>query len=339
MAVTIKDVARDINLSISTISKYINGEKVLKANQEKIQEAITRLGFFPNAMARGLRSSQSYAIGLLLPFLKDAYQATNAAKIEYYLQKAGYSVVLCCHRDDVNLANDAIKFLAERKVDGVLLNILPDSRLKLNLLRENNIPVVMYEQTVEPKLFDCVTVDNCNGAYEAVEHLIKQGCKRIATIAGDMANNTAIERLRGYKRVLEDYNLPYDSSLVYYGNYDVASGYAGMSHFWSLTNKPDALFVANYHMCIGTFTAIQHLNIQVPQQLSLITFDDLHFSQIVKPTLTSVRQPLDEMARISCSLLIERIKKEKTGPPCLIRIKPELILRNSTTNLSCRDAL
>ncbi|MGH0054337.1 MAG: LacI family DNA-binding transcriptional regulator [Sphaerochaetaceae bacterium] len=330
MSVTIKDVAKETGLSLSTISKYINGGSVRTYNKEKIDTAIDKLGFSPNAMARGLRASKSFSIGLVLPFLKDGYQAQIAAKFENVLQEAGYTVVLCCHRDDIRLANEALRFLSERKVDGVIFNALPTENLDFDSLIHQNIPVVVYEQRIHPEWFDCITVDSAAGAYEAVEHLILQGYKRIATITGDLKNNTAVERYRGYRRVLEDYCIPFDPRLVYEGHYDVTSGYNGLHALWQLEDKPDALFTANYHMCVGVLSAIQRLHIHIPSDLAIVTFDDMEFSQLVNPTLTSIKQPIDQLIAAVTKVLFKRIDGDYTVPLTYLRIKPDLIVRNST---------
>ena len=330
MSVTIKDVAEVTGLSLSTISKYMNGGTVRSYNGEKIDKAIDELGFSPNAMARGLRASKSFSIGLVIPFLKDEYQACIASKFENLLQAAGYTMVLCCHRDDVKLANESLRFLAERKVDGVVFNALPSNQLNFEVLQQQDIPLVIYEQRIHPEVFDCINVDNCTGAYQAVEHLVKQGYKRIATITGDLKNNTAVERFRGYKRVLEDYSIPYDPNLVFKGLYDVTTGYLGFDSLWKLKDKPDAIFIANYHMCVGVMSAIQRLGIHIPSEIAIVTFDDMDFSQLVNPTLTSVKQPLDELVEVACRILFKRISGEHGLCPQYFRIKPSLIIREST---------
>ncbi|MGE4284250.1 MAG: LacI family DNA-binding transcriptional regulator [Clostridia bacterium] len=330
MAVTIKDVAKATGLSLSTISKYINGGSVREYNKKKIDEAIEKLGFSPNSMARGLRSSKTYSVGLVIPFLKDGYQAQIAANFENVLQEAGYTVVLCCHRDDIVLANEALRFLAERKVDGVIFNALPNENMNFDPLIYQNIPVVIYEQRIHPDKFDCITVDSAAGAYEAVEHLILQGYKRIATITGDLRNNTAVERYRGYRRVLDDYCIPFDSSLVYEGKYDVISGFTGMNTLWQQTERPDALFTANYHMCVGAISATQRLHINIPSDLAIVTFDDMEFSQLVHPTLTSIKQPIDQLISAVISILFKRINGDYSDPIKYLRIKPDLVVRDSS---------
>ncbi len=330
MSVTIKDVAKATGLSLSTISKYINGGNVRDYNKKKIDEAIESLEFFPNAMARGLRSSKTFSVGLVIPFLKDGYQAQIAAKFESVLKEAGYIVVLCCHRDDVVLANEALRFLAERKVDGVIFNAIPNGDIKFDPLIYQNIPVVVYEHRIHPDKFDCITVDSVAGAYEAVEHLILQGYKRIATISGDLRNNTAVERYRGYRRALDDYFIPFDSSLVYEGKYDVSSGFIGMNTLWQQDNRPDALFTANYHMCVGAISATQRLHISIPSDLAIVTFDDMEFSQLVHPTLTSIKQPIDQLIAAVIKVLFKRIDGDYTEPFKYLRIKPNLIVRESS---------
>ena len=330
MPVTIKDVARVTGLSLSTISKYINGRNVRSYNRELIEKAINDLGFSPNAMARGLRSAKTFSIGLVIPFLKDGYQAQIAAKFENSLREKGYTVVLCCHRDTIDLTNEALRFLAQRKVDGVIFSAIPSESIDFRPLIIEDIPIVVYEHRVHPDKFDCITVDNTAGAYEAVEHLVLQGYQRIATITGDLENNTAIERYRGYRRVLEDYCIPLDPDLVFKGAYDVVSGFEGLNEFWKLDDKPDALFTANYHMCVGAVTASQQLGLRIPEDLAIVTFDDTEYSQLVHPKLTSIKQPLDQLISATITVLLKRIGKDYADPLKYLRIKPDLIVRESS---------
>lgn len=330
MTVTIKNVAEETGLSLSTISKYINGGNVRDYNKKKIDAAIAKLNFSPNAMARGLKSSKSFSVGLVIPFLKDGYHAQMAALFEHIFHEAGYTLILSCHRDTIQIANKSIQFLAERKVDGVIFNASFSEGLDFAPLTIQNIPVVMCEQRIQPEHFDCITVDNVQGAYEAVEHLIKQGYRKIATITGDLKNNTAVERYRGYRRVLEDYCIPFDPSLVYKGVYDVVSGRKGMQALWQLEEKPDALFIANYHMCIGAFSVIPSLRITLPGDLAIATFDDLEYSQLVTPTLTSVRQPIEQLINETTDVLFKCMNGNFNTPRKYVRIKPELIVRNSS---------
>lgn len=304
MAVTIKDVAKETGLALSTISKYINGGLVRDKNRILIEQAIEKLGFVPNHNARALRGYKTYTIGLLIPSLEDGYEALIASRIQETMNKYNYSVVFCCHRDDKIRAARALQFFSDQAVDGVLTNIIPAWADLLDILYKKKIPVVSFEQLLNPLKNDCILIDNAGGAYTAVEHLINQGFHHVATITGNIDNPTARERLVGYCRALHDYSMPVFAPFIYYGDYKVSSGSEGIKTLLLQPNRPDAVFIANYHMCVGAITVLQRMGIRIPDELAVVTFDDMEFSRIVRPNLTSVKQPVDHVVEYICEILI-----------------------------------
>lgn len=329
MAATIKDVARETNLAISTISKYMNGGTVREENRKLIEAAVQKLGYSPNHMARGLRTSKTYMIGLVTGWVISPHTAKIVSEIEKKFRQLGYSITLAAHEEDGIQAKDYVDYMVDRGVDGIISAPVGTEEDYLKSAVEQKVPVVVLEEKCGGIWTDCVQVDCCGGAYCAVEHLIEEGHHDIAIIKGQDHKLTSQERLRGYLRVLEDYEYPVKQEYMISGDYTYKSGYEGIQKLWELEKKPTAVFVSNYDMCLGAMAAVHNLNIRVPEELSVISFDDFELSVMVRPKLTTIRQPLERMADAACNLLYRRMQGDYSDFPRKIRLKPECIYRDS----------
>ncbi|MDO4272193.1 MAG: LacI family DNA-binding transcriptional regulator [Eubacteriales bacterium] len=329
MPVTIKDVAKDTKLAVSTISKYMNGGNVRPENKLIIEEAVQRLGYRPNHLARGLRNSRSYIIGLLIPSLIGAHSGKMVAALEAQMRKSDCFLTICCYQDSVELAKEYVDFLVEKGVDGIIVSPIQTKENYLKSANDAGIPVVILEDTYGNEKCDVVQVDCASASYELVECLIKKGHKRIAIIKGIEGMTTSRERLNGYLRVMEDYELPVNEEYLISGAYDYQSGYEGVQKLWQLENKPTALFITNYHMSVGALVAVRHLNIQIPEELSIVVFDDMELSTITNCRMTAVRQPMEEIMEQACEFIERRLSGDFRNYPEKKRIKAKIIYRNS----------
>ncbi len=333
MAVTIKDVARETNLAISTISKYMNGGKVRPENKKLIEQAILKLGYRPNDNARGLRTAKTYTIGVLIDSLGSQYFAKITQMIEKILKKEGYSILVCCHKDNAAGAGKAVEFLVSKQVDGIIIEPVADEDDYAVPIFENKIPLVAIDRALGRMKSDRVMSNSAFGAYQATEYLIQNGHQKIAIITGTSENNSGLlaakERYRGFLRAMEDYELPLQKEYILEGDFTFESGYECMQKLWKLKKHPTSLFISNYNMCLGAMTAIHNMKVNIPEELSLITFDDLEFSVISNPALTAIRQPMEKIAEKTVELLLRRIEGDYTDYPQNIKLTTELIVRDS----------
>jgi len=266
MAVTIKDVAKYTGLSIATISKYINGGNVLEKNRILIDDAIEKLGFKVNTIARGLKTNKSMTIGILIPTLENIFCTSIISDIENILIQNGYSTIICDYREDGKMEMEKLDFLIGKMVDGIISMPLSITAEKLNNIIDREIPIVLIDRPVRGANCDTVLVDNLNASYNAVEQLIIHGHKRIGIICGPRDIYTANERLKGYLRVHEDYDMQVDSALIKYGDYKMESGYNMLIDLINSDNPPTAVFVTNYEMTLGAVMAINEKNIKIPEE-------------------------------------------------------------------------
>ncbi|MDD3217669.1 MAG: LacI family DNA-binding transcriptional regulator [Lachnospiraceae bacterium] len=328
MSITIKDVAKETNLAMSTISKYMNGGNVRPKNREIIEEAVKRLGYHPNDIARGLRSTKTRTVGIVVSSF-DTHMVQILNGIEKTLRANGYFPIICSHRDSLEKANQAIHFLMEKRVDGIIVEgILTSQKYVLPIL-DREIPLLGLETITDNLAMDYVVADGATGSYQAVEELVKRGHTKVGIISGPEGYYTARERLRGYLRVFEDYEIEVKKEYIIEGDYTYQSGYEGICRLWKLEQPPTAVFICNYNMCLGAVAAINQLGIHMPAELSLVTFDDMEFSRIVRPHLSSFRQPLEKMGIQAAQILVKRMNGDYGDFPKKVRLKGEFISRDS----------
>ncbi len=329
MAATIKDVARHAGLSIATISKYLNGGHVLDANRVLIDLAVAELEFKVNGMARSLKTSRTMTVGVLIPNLESIFCTSIVSNVENVLQEFGYSTLVCDYRQDPVMERRKLAFLADRQIDGLLMMPLGNDPELLEPLRARNIPHVLIDRPVAGSDCDTILVDNLNASYAAVEHLVVQGHRRIGIIRGPQGIHTAEERLKGYTRVHEDYNLPVEKVLIRNGEYRTEDGYGQMSALLDLDVPPTAIFVTNYEMTLGAVMALNERNVRIPEDLSVIGFDNHSLTSLVKPPLSIVVQPIREIGEMAAQTLLRRMRDDRAGFPILCRMKTQLLLQAS----------
>lgn len=329
MSVTIKDVAKETGLAISTISKYMNGGNVRPDNREKIEKAVQKLGYSPNNFARGLRSARTYTVGVLIQSMEGAYCAKLVGYLEKYLQEIGCGLILCCHGNSFERAEEYVEFLCGQLVDGIIAISFPCEKDYLERARNADIPIVSLEEANAGSVEDLIQTDAAVSSYELIRYLISMGHRKIGVIKGPENSKAAQEQIRGFRRVMEDYEIPVREEWIVRGNYDTEGGYRAMMQIWEQTEKPTAVFVTNYYSCIGVIRAVEELNICIPEELSLVSFDDHILSVLNRPKLTTVEQPLEEIARETCILLNCRIEKQGKEEAKRIRIPGRIIYRDS----------
>ena len=299
-----------------------------------IDTAIKELDYRVNEIARGLKTNKTMTIGVLIPCLENIFSTTIVSNIEDILLKNGYSTIICDYKEDAGLEKQKMNFLVNKMVDGIIMVPLDSSSEEINRITEKSIPIVLIDRLIKEANCDCVLVDNLNASYNAVEQLITRGHKRIGIICGPDDIYTTQERLKGYIRVHEDYAMEVDQSLVKFGNYQIQGGYDLLCEFMDGDEKPTAIFVTNYEMTLGVVIAINEKNINVPDELSIIGFDNLQMARVVKPPLSLVVQPMQQIGETAANLMIRRLKGDMSNFPAIYRLKTEIQIRESVRKIN-----
>ncbi len=330
MAATIKDISKMTGLSLSTISKYLNGGNLLPENNESIQKAIEELDFRVNSFARGLKTSKSNTIGIVIPMITNIYANSLIAKIEAILRKNNYGTLVCDCGCDPKIEKENIEFLISKSVDGII-NI-PISRTgdHLQIANTLNIPVVLIEIKFDNFNFDSVMINDTAIAKKATSYLINCGHKNIGYITGPMDTIIAQERFIGYMQAHTENGLIFQNRLVVNGDYNAENTYDAVTKFLTHNKDITAIFVTEPEMTLGSLLAINDLDIKIPMDLSFIGFDNLRISNIYKPKLTTVSQPVEEIADTATEILLGRMNK---------KLPPEQIIRRLDASLIYGDSV
>jgi LacI family transcriptional regulator len=317
MAATIKDIARKTGLGLATISKYINGGNVREKNRAAIEQAIKELDFKINEIARSLKTSRSKTIGVVIPELSNGFITSIVSVMEDILMREGYGVLVCDCRTQVRREREAMEFLLGKMADAVvLMSAAPDGR-HLETVLERGIPVVLLDRLlpdVEGKV-DAVLVDNFKAAFDSTNYLLKRGHREIGIIVGPRDVYTSRQRLSGYSEALIGSGIPPDQKLMAFTDYTVSSGYEAMKALYADNPGIGALFVTNYETTVGAILAVNELGIRIPDQLSMIGFDNLELAGLVKPALTVVEQPLADIGRAAAQTLLHRLGPDGDKEP------------------------
>jgi LacI family transcriptional regulator len=305
----------------------------LDKNKRLIEDAILKLDFKVNEMARGLKTNRTMTVGVLIPNFENIFFTSIVSNIENGLLQEGYSTIVCDYRENPSLEGEKLKFLLNKMVDGIIIMPQTGNDDLINEIIAKDIPVILIDRLINNVNCDVVLVDNLNASYNAVEQLIVRGHKRIGIIVGPEDVYTAQERLKGYIRVHEDYGREVIPSLIKYGDYQMQSGYELFPELLRSDPRPTAIYVTNYEMTLGAIIAINETNLKIPDDLSVIGFDNLALARIVKPALSIVVQPMQQIGEVAAQILLKRLKGDLTGFPAVVRLKTELLLRDSVRKI------
>lgn len=331
---TIRNVAEKAGVSITTVSHVINGTRYVSDELiQRVHAAMDELNYRPNVLARGLRRGDTRTIGLVVPDNSNPFFAEVARVIEDVGFKNGYSVILCNSDDDLSKEAAYLNVLIAKQVDGVIFIAAGSEYEHLLELTGRNIPVVVVDREIEHALADIILVDNELGGYEAAKYLVDLGHKKIACITGPSEVTPSAGRVQGYRRALEEAGIPLRQDYVTAGDFHFQGGEAAMVRLLELEDPPTAVFACNDWMAVGTFRAVRKAGKQIPKDVSIVGFDDIQLASVVNPTLTTIAQPISDMATMAAELLITRMQNSQEIPTQRTLLNPILRIRESCTRL------
>jgi len=332
---TIKDIARYTGLSIATISKYLNGGNVLEKNRILIEEAIKALDFEVNEIARGLRTNKTMTVGVLIPVFEQFF-STIISSLETILLETGYSVVVCDYKDDEKLEKERFDFLYKKRVDALV--VVPTSLRGCDIRKivKRDIPIIAIDRPIPDYECDTIVVNNFEISYKAVEKLITMGHRKIGIICGPQNIYTAKERLRGYIEAHKNYNVEIDEGYIKFSDYhSMESGFKRMMELLEKDDPPTAVFITNYDMTVGSVIAMNEKDVKIPDELSVIGFDSIEIARMVKPPLSLVLQPTEEIGKAAAELILKRLKGDKSDFPLFKKLDAQLLIKKSIREIKC----
>jgi len=329
LAVTVKEVAAHAGVSTATVSRVLNDDPGIKPEtRARVTESIRETGYRINKAARSLKTSRTGTIGLLVPELANDFFMTVAQGVEDVLRAGGYGVIICNANEDVKYEEDRIDLLIEQCVDGVIIIPTSSEGTHFGKLREAGIPVVTVDRLVNGFESDAVLADNINGAYSATERLISSGCRRFGFIGGSLELSNFSERFEGFKRALQDYNIPLEENIIKFGDFHVESGYMLMKELMSAEAPPENVFIANYYLQVGATKYLIENRKNSSRQIHIAGFDDMSLSSILGFSSITVSQPMHKMGETAAGMMLERIEEASgsipPAPPRMVRLKTSI---------------
>jgi LacI family transcriptional regulator len=332
--ITIKDIARIANVSHTTVSRALNNQsRIRNETKEKILSIAKELNYRPNFIARSLVMRRSKTLGLVITTIANPFYTELAQGIEATSRKLGYNIILCSTQSDLETEKLYIDMLCSKGVDGIIFTSAHMGDPNILELAEEGFPIILvnrrtHHPTVREKV-DYVGIDNIQGGFLAVEHLIKLGHRRIGIIGGSSESSVGFERLEGGKRALATYGLKQMDDYFLEGDFLKESGHRGGIRFIRMAEPPTALFAANDYMALGAFQAVVEEGLRVPDDMAIVGFNDIEFTAMKGIELTTIGQKKYEMGALSVENLVEKIEGRKVGPAKEIILNPELIIRRT----------
>lgn len=339
MDTQIKDVARAAGVSATSVSRVLNNSPhVSEKLEKKVRQAIEQLNYTPSMIAKSLKRNKTNLIGVIIADITSSYQASVLSGIEEECARRGYHLLVSNIKENTKKVMDYLQVFQEMRVDGILLMHGKMNEEIQSFIKRTNIPIIAQADAG----FDLpvVTIDNVRAAYDATEYLIRKGHRRIAMLAGDMQDiSEGQHRYQGYAAACEHYGIAIEHSLIRYGDYKLDTGYRLMEELFQNRENHSftAVFAVSDDMAVGAMNRIHDRGLRVPDDISVISIDGGPMSDIVRPRLTAIRQPIDQMTQTVLDLLFERIEPEKyrsESPPSgwVNRIPHDLIEKES-----CKD--
>ncbi|MCY0906368.1 LacI family DNA-binding transcriptional regulator [Arthrobacter sp. H14-L1] len=327
--VTIRDVAAAAGVSVGTASRVLSGNPATSAaSRERVAAAVARLDFHPNAQARSLRSTRTRTIGLLVSDVRNQFFADLAHAVEQAALAHGYVILLGNANEREDQQDRYLDTLISQRVDGIIVAPQGDGSGVIRSLLRRGIPTVFVDRTVDGIDLPSVTTDSGHGIRQAVEHLADQGHTRIGYIAGPQAISTGRERFNAYTRAIEANGLSRDPALVYFGDFQAASGSSGVHALLNLEQPPTAILAADSPMATGAVAMLHRLGVRIGTDMALVAFDDIEWFALLQPALSVISHSVEKMGREAVDLLLQVIDG---GAPESIVLPSELIVRASSS--------
>lgn len=330
---TIHDIAKELNITASTVSRALNGNtRISEATREAVHEAAKKLNYNHNQIASALRSGRSYIVGVIVPTADRSFFSKVVRGIEEELNKSNYNVIICQSNDQYESEKRNVEALLRLRADGIIASVAKGTRDYKHFaqLVEKKIPLVFFDRVNDKIGASTVSIDDCSGAYQATQHLIEQGCKRIAHFAGLQHIGIYQERLRGYMEAMRDNGLHIEESLILHtNNLFPEDGMAGMRHLLATKNIPDGIFSASDYAALGAMQVLKEHKISIPQQVALAGFANEPLGYFVEPGLTTVNQHGLQMGTAAAKLFLEQIEQDQYAPRKMV-LSPELLIRGSS---------
>jgi LacI family transcriptional regulator len=339
---TIADIAKVLNTTAATVSRALsNHPRISEETKRSVQSAASKLNYKRNRIASSLRSGKSHLIGVVIPSAEINFFGSVVHGIESVANTNGYNVLLYQSNESREFEEKALETFLSARVDGILVSIAKGTHdfSHFRDIKSRNIPIVFFDRSNDNLGINSVVIDDYRGAFEATRHLLMQGYRRVAHIAGPAHLKNFNDRIKGYTDAVVAHGMAIDSSLIYHGNVSIESGKEGTYHLLSLADPPDAIFAVEDFTALGVIKAIKERNIKMPADFGVVGFANELFGEHISPTLSTVGQQTIQMGKTALQLLLDEIdqKGEKEKLVQKVVLEPQYIWRGSSDRMGRID--
>ncbi|MBK5271771.1 MAG: LacI family DNA-binding transcriptional regulator [Bacteroidia bacterium] len=335
--ITIYDIADKLNISIATVSRALKDDPVVnKKTKKKVFDLAEKMGYRSNHFARNLRNQRTHTIGVIANRLNSYFMSTVIAGIEKTVNDEGYNLIIIQSAEILNKEIAASKTMFNSRVDGLLVTLSyeTESLHHFDPFLKRKIPVFFFDRCEEHELITRVLIDNKKAGYEATNHLIGQGCKRILHITAPQKRSLYKQRMDGFRKALRENNLQFNEDLVLINNLSIEAGTESAEYIMNMKHRPDGVFVANDNCAVGCMIALKQKGVRIPEDIAFVGFNNDPVSKVVEPNLTTINYPGYEMGEVAARNLIGHLKGTYTmNTTNTIVLRSELIIRASSQKI------
>jgi len=331
--VTIYDISKKLNISAATVSRALNNNpKISQKTRELVLKTAAKMNYKQNRLAQALKSGRTNNVGVIVPFINRSFFSSVIRGIEEELSPHGYHVIICQSHEDVDNEIKQIDTLLNTQVDGIFMSVAKTTQDTSHIQKAlaENTPLVFFDRKKDVPGLSSVIIDDFKGGYLATQHLIKQGCKKIAHFSGDLSVEIYKNRHQGYLKALKDHGITPLSRFSLQVNSKLESGISAVKELWEFEEKPDAIFSASDYAALGAIQELRKIGIKIPKEVCVVGFSNEPFTKYMELPITSVDQTPFEMGKIAAQVFLEQIESKILTAEKKVVLAPELYIRDSS---------
>ena len=331
---TLKDIANVLGISAAAVSKALNDDARISVKTKKaVKQVAKELNYQPNHLASALRKGKSKLVGVIVPRTNSHFFSSVVESMEGVLNKAGYNIIITQSNESFKKECNNIDTLLYLQVDGIIASMANET-VDLSYyekIKSNGIPLILFDRGENDLNVDYVGINDYASSHMIIEHLVAQGCKRIAHIGGYRRTRIFNNRIRGYIDAIKKHDLPHDDELLIESSLTLEDGRQQIKKLWALKNRPDAVYVASDYAALGALQVLKEKNIKVPEEIKLVGFGNEPFTSLVTPSITSISQHSKQIGKLAADTFLSYVDKEVVAQSLnKIILDSELIIRDSS---------
>ena len=333
--VTIYDISKKLNISAATVSRALNNNpKISDKTRELVAKTAQQMNYKQNRLAQALKHGRTNNVGVIVPYINRSFFSSVIRGIEEELTPHGYHIIICQSHEEVKNEAEQINALLSTQIDGIFMSVSRTTKKTDHIQKvlDEQTPLVFFDRKIDVPGVSSVVLDDFKAGYIATEHLIKEDCKKIAHLSGDINLEIYKNRFEGYKTALKDYEIKFNPEYVIQVNSKIESGIQAVDELWKLEDKPDAIFSAGDYAALGAMQELRHRKIKIPEEVCVVGFSNEPFTKYMELPITSMDQTPLVMGKIAAQVFLEQVKENKTlSIEKKVVLPPELMIRESSS--------